>query len=71
MRHKEIAKTQEIDGKTYTDVILIEAESKIKMNGNLMPLNFFTQYYYAKNVGLILTTSSAGDRMALTSYTLN
>lgn len=70
MTVKEVGSILEVDGKAYTDVTLIEAESKMKMNGNLMPLNFFTQYYYAKGVGLVLTTSSAGDRMALTSSTL-
>lgn len=50
---------------------MIEAESKIKMNGNLISLNYFTQYYYAKGVGLILTASSDGDTHSLTRYHLN
>jgi hypothetical protein len=41
------------------------------MNGNLMALNFFTQYYYADGIGLILTTSSAGDSHALIDYKLH
>ena len=40
------------------------------MNGSQMALNFFTQYYYAAGVGLILTTSSAGDIHELTEYKL-
>lgn len=71
MTVREIGVTKEIEGKTYHDVMMIEAESKLKMNGNLMSLNFFTQYYYAKGVGLILTTTSHGDRHYLVSYELN
>lgn len=68
---KETGITKEVEGKHYSDVIMIEAESKIKMNGNLMSLNYFTQYYYAKGVGLILTASSDGDTHSLTSYQLH
>jgi hypothetical protein len=68
---KESGLSKEVNGKTYTDVLLIEAESKLLMNGNIIPLNYFTQYYYAKAVGLILTTSSAGDEQGLTESTLN
>lgn len=68
---KETGISKEVNGKTYSDVIMLEAESKISMNGNLISTNFFTQYYYAKNVGLILTTSSMGDEHALQSYSLN
>jgi hypothetical protein len=71
MTVKETGITKEVEGKTYSDVVFIEAESKINMNGNLMALNFFTQYYYAPGVGLILTTSSVGDSHALTEYSLN
>lgn len=67
---KDTGMTKEVEGKTYHDVIMLEAESKINMNGNVMSTNFFTQYYYAKSVGLILTTSSMGDSHALQSYSL-
>lgn len=65
MTVKETGGSKEVEGKPYSNVMMIEAENKIIMNGNLMPLNFFTQYYYADGVGLILTTSSAGDSHAL------
>ena len=68
---KESGINKEVNGKTYNDVIMLEAESKINMNGNLISTNFFTQYYYAKNVGLIMTTSSMGDEHALQAYSLN
>ena len=68
---KESGITKEVNGKTYPDVLLIEAESKLLMNGNIMPLNYFTQYYYAKSIGLIMTTSSMGDVHTLQSYVLN
>jgi hypothetical protein len=65
MSLKEVGISQEVNGKTYQNVVKIEAESKLLMNGNLMPLNFFTQYYYAAGVGLVLTTSSMGDAQSL------
>lgn len=65
MRVKELGLVKEVKGKIFENVMLIEAESKIVMNGNVMPLNFFTQYYYCKGIGLILTTSSMGDEQAL------
>jgi len=71
MTVKEQGISKEVEGKTYTDVLMVEAENKIVMNGTLMPLNFFTQYYYAEGIGLILTTSSAGDSHALIDYKLN
>ena len=68
---KETGMSKEVDGKTYHDVIMLEAESKINMNGNVISTNFFTQYYYAKSIGLILTTSSMGDVHSLQQYVLN
>lgn len=70
MTVKETGGQKEVQGKTYSHIVLIEAENKIIMNGNLMPLNFFTQYYYADGVGLVLTTSSMGDSHALIAHTL-
>ncbi len=71
MTVKEMDSSKEVSGKTFNDVVCIEAESQIIMNGSTMQLNFFTQYYYAEGVGLILTTSSAGDIHELTSYKLH
>lgn len=65
MTVKELGLVKEVKGKTFENVMMIEAESKMIMNGNLIPLNFFTQYYYCKGIGLILTTSSLGDEQAL------
>lgn len=70
MTVKETGSSREVEGKTYNNVLLIEAENKIMVNGNLMPLNFFTQYYYADGIGLIQTTSSAGDIHSLIAYSL-
>jgi hypothetical protein len=67
---KDSGLTKEVNGKSYSDVLLIEAESKLLMNGSIMPLNYFTQYYYAAGVGLILTTTSMGDEQGLTEYVL-
>ncbi len=68
---KEIAAQKEVEGKQYSDVAVLEAESKMEMNGTVMPLNFSTQYFYAQGVGLILTTSSFGDYQALVEYVLH
>lgn len=59
---------KEVNGTTYDDVLLIEGDMKMNMNGQIMPLNYKVQYYYAPDIGLILTTSSHGDEMGLTSY---
>ncbi len=71
MTVKEAGISKEVEGKTYDNVLCIEGENKLIMNGSLMPLNFFTQYYYADGVGLVLTTSSAGDSHALVNYSLH
>lgn len=60
--------SKEVNGTTYDDVVLIEGDMKMNMNGQIMPLNYKVQYYYAPDVGLILTTSSHGDEMGLTTY---
>jgi hypothetical protein len=70
MMVKETGSSKEVEGKTYNNVLLVEAENKIIVNGSLMQLNFFTLYYYADGVGLILTTSSAGDIHSLIEYSL-
>ncbi len=66
-----IQANKEIEGKNYQDVMLIEGESVFSMNGNEIPSGMKTQYYYAKNVGAVLTTSSLGDYMPLVEYKLN
>lgn len=68
---KETGISKEVEGKTYNDVVVLEAESKINMNGNLISTNFLTQYYYAKGTGLIFTTSGMGDYHGLVSAVLN
>ena len=71
MTVKEADSSKEVLGKTFNDVVCIEAESQIIMNGSTMQLNFFTQYYYSSGVGLILTTSSAGDIHELIDFKLH
>lgn len=71
MTVKDTGISKEVEGKTYSNVLFIEAENRIIVNGSVMPLNFFTQYYYADGTGLILTTSSAGDLHALTGCVLH
>ncbi len=67
MTVKEKGISMDIGGKTYNDLLVIEGESKMLYNGNLMPLNFFTKYHYSPGVGLVLTTSTGGVTMPLVS----
>lgn len=67
----EIAASKEIEGKVFNDVMLIEGESVFSMNGNIIPSGMKTQYYYAKNIGAVLTTSSLGDYMPIVEYQIN
>ncbi|MBL0271261.1 MAG: hypothetical protein KAX45_09035 [Chitinophagaceae bacterium] len=67
---KDTGISKEVEGKLYEDVVMLEAESKINMNGNLISTQYFTQYFYAAGTGLILTTSSAGDYHGLVACTL-
>lgn len=71
MTVRETQSSVEVEGKTYNDVLLLESDSKMNMNGNIMSLNFITKYYYAKGTGLVLTTSSYGDYHGLVSCNLN
>jgi len=64
---KDTGINKEVEGVHYDNVLVIEADSKLNTNGNITSLNFLTQYYYAKGIGLILTTSSHGDEMPLTA----
>ena len=70
MTVRETGINKEVEGKVYNNVVFIEAENKIVVNDGFISLNSFTQYYYAENIGLILTTSSAGDDHALVACTL-
>lgn len=72
LRHqvKEFLKSIEVNGNTYTDVLVVEAELWMLISGNLTSINYFTQFYYAKGVGGILTTTSQGDRIELIDYKL-
>ena len=71
MTVRETGVSKVIGGITYKNVLFVEAENKVMINDSLVPLNFFTQYYYADGIDLVLTTSSAGDAHSLISYKLN
>jgi hypothetical protein len=60
-----------VEGHDYKDVILVEAQSSIRMNDSLTATEFLTQYYYAKGIGLILSISSLGELHALVGYNLS
>ena len=67
---KEVGATKQVNSKTFTDVIIIEADARMSMNGKPLPMKYITVYHYARGVGLILTTSSAGDEHALVEYSV-
>jgi len=73
LRHKvqEHLPLLEVNGKNYNDVLVVEAELLMVISGNLTSINYFTQYYYAKGVGNVLTTTSQGDRIELIDYQIN
>ncbi len=55
---KEVMLSKTVEGKEYKNVAMVESDSNYLINGNLMSINAFTQTYYAKGVGTILTTTS-------------
>ncbi len=67
---KETCVSKDVEGKTYSNVMQIEGDMKMSMNGRPLPMSYQVQYYYADGIGLILTTASHGDAMGLISYEL-
>lgn len=55
---KEILPCKLVEGKEYKDVAMVESDSNMLIGGNLTSINAFTQTYYAKGIGTILTTTS-------------
>lgn len=70
MKVLEVGKTIEVEGRTYIDVVIVDAESKMFVNNAWMSIDFRTQYHYAPGIGLILSTSSYGDSQALIDFRL-
>ncbi len=62
--------SMEVNGKNYPDLLLVEGDMKMNMNGTVLSMNCQTQNYYAPGIGLVLTTSSYGDWFGLVSYEL-
>jgi hypothetical protein len=62
--------TKEVEGKSYTDVLEMEGMMSFIVNGNVINAGTKYQWYYAKGVGLILTTSTLGDNMPLINCTI-
>ena len=59
-----------MEGKTYNDVMEMEGNMNFIVNGAAYSANTKYTWFYAKDVGLILTTSTLGDNMPLVSCTL-
>lgn len=62
--------SKEVEGKTYNNVTVVKGDCKFSMNGTPMPTTFISEYFYAKGIGLVLTTTSTGDAHVLTDYEL-
>ncbi len=62
--------SKNVEGKTYNNVTVVKGDCKFSMNGTPLPTTFVSEYFYAKGIGLILTTTSAGDAHILTNYDL-
>jgi hypothetical protein len=56
-----------VEGKSYADVMEMEGMMSFNVNGNIINAGTKYQWYYAKDTGLILTTSTLGDNMPLVS----
>lgn len=55
---KEVLLSKIVEGKEYKDVVMIELDSLYEIGGVVTSMNAFTQNYYAKGIGPILTTTS-------------
>ncbi len=62
--------TKEVEGKTYSDVMEMEGIMSFNMNGNIINAGTKYNWFYSKNVGLILTTSTLGVNMPLILYSI-
>ncbi|HUM48491.1 MAG TPA: hypothetical protein PLD84_16280 [Chitinophagales bacterium] len=62
--------SKEVGGKTYADVMEMEGVMSFVINGNVINAGTKYNWYYAKGVGLILTTSTLGENMPLESCTV-
>lgn len=70
---KEVLDMKTVNGKDYKDVVMVELDSYFEMNGTRMSMNAFTQNYYARGIGVILTTTSGvigNNSYPLLSYEL-
>ncbi len=67
---KSTGGTKEVEGKTYNDVMEMEGNMSFIVNGASYSANTKYTWYYAKGVGLILTTSTLSDNMPLVSSNL-
>jgi hypothetical protein len=67
---KSVGATKEVEGKTYSDVMEMEGVMSFNMNGNIINAGTKYNWFYAKDVGLILTTSTLGVNMPLKSYSI-
>lgn len=65
-----IGGTKEVEGKSFSDVLELEGVMSFNVNGNIINAGTKYQWYYAKDVGLILTTSTLGDNMPLVNYSI-
>ncbi len=62
--------TKNVEGKDYTGVMEMEGVMSFIVNGATYNAGTKYQWFYAKDTGLILTTSTLGDNMPLIEYNI-
>ena len=67
---KSTGGTKAVEGNNYSDVMEMEGVMSFNMNGNIINAGTKYNWFYAKNIGLILTTSTLGVNMPLKSYSI-
>lgn len=65
---KSVGNTKEVEGRTYNDVMEMQGSMSFIVNGTAYSANTVYAWFYAREVGLILTTSTLGDNMPLVSF---
>lgn len=67
---KSVGGTKEVEGKSYSDVMEMEGVMSFNVNGNIINAGTKYNWFYAKDIGLIQTTSTLGVNMPLKEYSI-
>ena len=67
---KSVDGTKEVEGKSYSGVMEMEGVMSFNVNGNIINAGTKYNWFYAKDIGLIQTTSTLGVNMPLKEYSI-